>query len=111
MTRQEVETARRRCALIDSVEARSSEPLDVKSPARRGGLRAGLSLGVRLGGSREMIIGPPRKARMTELHDIHVIHRTLSTGNLKVCKTDQRRRTGCDRLVAERHGPPPRRFL
>jgi hypothetical protein len=26
---------------------------------------------------------PPRKARMTELHDIHVIHRTVSTGKLE----------------------------
>jgi hypothetical protein len=25
-------------------------------------------------------------------------------------KIEQRRRTGCDRLVAERRGPPPRRF-
>jgi hypothetical protein len=54
-----------------------------QNPACRGGQQAGSAWGSGLGGRRGRIIGPPRKARMTELHDIHVIHRTVSTGKLE----------------------------
>jgi hypothetical protein len=44
----------------------------------------GSAWGMRLVGAAQGLWRAGRKARMTELHDIHVIHRTVSTGNLKV---------------------------
>src|SRR5450759_5311685 len=56
-----------------------------KKPRSTGGpFERGLSWGCGLLWAPRDDYGDRRKARMTELHDIHVIHRTVSTGNLKV---------------------------
>ena len=53
---------------------------------------------------------------MTELHAIPVIHRTVSTGNFKVSKTDQRRgepdvidKVGLRQMIRSYHNVAPSR--